>query len=237
MECISDKIQLYSFTSLRGAYILGREVQPLAHRQTSGWLSGSKAPASWSGRTNQAHFRAGWIPHPVTFACLCWAPRKTVSISWYLFRCCLCESSVSFKGCSSVLPFSRNTLTHKLPANLNHLLVLCVVSLEMLNLAGICTCCYQPVAPSNPLGSSRMPRCASVFSAPLLNAEKCFVVLKTEEVSIEILLLMQKRQMMHYFFSWWSKKSFAMFWKIFSVLLQGWDAIEWIIQNSESALS
>jgi len=24
---------------------------------------------------------------------------------------------------------------------------------------------------------------------------------------------------------------------IFSVLLQGWDAIEWIIQNSESALS
>lgn len=67
--------------------------------------------------------------------------RESVSISWDLFRCCLCESSLSFKGCSSVLPFSRNTLTHKLPANLNHLLVLCVVSFEMLNLAGICTCC------------------------------------------------------------------------------------------------
>lgn len=33
------------------------------------------------------------------------------------------------------------------------------------------------------------------------------------------------------------EKSFAICCKSFFVLLQGWDAIEWIIQNSESALS
>lgn len=32
-------------------------------------------------------------------------------------------------------------------------------------------------------------------------------------------------------------KIFCPMLSMFSVLLQGWDAIEWIIQNSESALS
>lgn len=136
----------------------------------------------------------------VMFACLYWTRRESVNIPWYLFRCCLCESLISFKDCSSVLPFSRNTLAHKLLANQKDLLVLCVSlkslfrdlelgrNLYLLSPAlSLLAVTYSAI-----ISSSRMLCCASVLLAPLLNvmkvAEKCFVVLKKQEVSIEIVL-------------------------------------------------
>lgn len=75
------------------------------------------------------------------------------------------------------------------------------------------------------------------FLAPFLNfvtAAEIHIV--SEEIGIEIFLQGRDGRLC-FVIALIMEKIFCPMLSIFSVLLQGWDAIEWIIQNSESALS
>lgn len=98
--------------------------------------------------------------------------RETVNILWYLLRCCLWESSISFKGCS-VLPCPRNTLMYKLLANQKVLLVLCI---SLKSLYRFWTWQEFVIAVTNPFFANQYLLCYFQF---FLHAVLCLCALNT----------------------------------------------------------
>lgn len=139
----------FPFESLCGVYILEREEQTLAHNQISGWPRGSKALSSWL----VCQIKLGTLKHAgkiplealATFTYLFWnqgnckyflIPAEVLPVRELNFFSRLFHSAIFREGTG--LQASCKSERSSCPVYFTE------KSLQSLNLAGICNCCYQP---------------------------------------------------------------------------------------------